>query len=109
MTLNLENSIIETLSIFSFAIVGLLLGIQKILRDWKTTKAESDIITMLHTEIQRMEEQNSRLSSEVHTLQQKIIELSQQITKLTVENTVLNQKVSDLIKELGVRNGSSKN
>lgn len=111
---NIESPILEAISASAFAFVLLILGIQKIVRDWKTTRAESDIITMLHTEIQRMEEQNTRLSTEVHNLQQKIIQLGQEVTKLTVENSMLNEKISALIKELDmskveVNNGPSKN
>jgi septal ring factor EnvC (AmiA/AmiB activator) len=111
---NLDNPIIEALTTGALALVLLVIGLQKIVRDWKTTKAESDIISMLHEEIERMEQQNKKLSDELHGLQQKLISLSQDVTRLTIENNDLREKIADMMKELNVfklevNHGSSKN
>lgn len=111
---NLENPVLEMLTTAAAALTLLVLGLQKIVRDWKTTKAESDIISMLHNEIERMEQQNKKLSDEVHSLQQKLISLSQDVTKLTVENNHLREQIADMAKDLNVfklevSNGPSQN
>ena len=111
---NLDNPIIEALTTGALALVLLVIGLQKIVRDWKTTKAESDIISMLHEEIERMEQLNKKLSDELHGLQQKLISLSQDVTRLTIENNDLREKIADMMKELNVfklevNHGSSKN
>jgi len=69
---------------------------------------------MLHEEIERMEQQNKKLSDELHGLQQKLISLSQDVTRLTIENNDLREKIADMMKELNVfklevNHGSSKN
>ena len=37
-----QESFIQTISLLALAIIGLVVGIQKLVRDWKTTKAETN-------------------------------------------------------------------
>jgi regulator of replication initiation timing len=76
------------------------MGVQKLIRDWRTTKAESDIISIMHKEIERMSAQNTTLSIELGKLQEEIIELNNQISKLNIENNKLREEISLLTTEL---------
>lgn len=96
----MEYDMIQTLSIVAAATVGAVFGIQKLIRDWRTTKAESDIISVLHQEIERMSKQNTTLSTQLNTLQLEIVELNQQLTKLNIENNKLQEEVAALTIEL---------
>ncbi|NBW15477.1 MAG: hypothetical protein EBR82_46570 [Caulobacteraceae bacterium] len=99
--MDLDNqSLVQTISLLSVGLIALVIGIQKLLRDWRTTKAESDIIQIMHTEIERMSAQNTTLSNALGSLQQEILELNKQITKLNIENNKLQEEVSILTLEL---------
>ena len=99
--MDLDNqSLVQTISLLSVGLIALVIGIQKLLRDWRTTKAESDIIQIMHTEIERMSAQNTTLSNALGSLQQEILELNKQITKLNIENNKLQEEVSTLTLEL---------
>lgn len=98
--LEIENPIVQNLSIIGLAIIVLIIGAQKIIRDWRTTKAESDIISLMHEEIERMSAQNTTLSIELGKLQTEIIQLNQQLSKLNIENHKLREEISALTSEL---------
>ena len=89
---------------------------QKIISTWKGTQAENSIIGLMHTELERLSEQNSKLSTELGVLQTNIIELNQELRKLTTENQRLHAEVERLTAEVarlqavlqqGGRDGSS--
>jgi predicted nuclease with TOPRIM domain len=95
-----KEGFLQTISLLSLAIIGLLVGIQKLVRDWKTTNAETNIISVMHTEIERMSLQNTTLSNELGKLQEEIIRLNGLISKLNIENNKLQEEVSKLTLEL---------
>jgi len=95
-----KDGFLQTISLLSLAIIGLLVGIQKLIRDWKTTNAETNIISVMHTEIERMSLQNTTLSTELGKLQEEIIRLNGLITKLNIENNKLQEEISKLTIEL---------
>jgi len=95
-----NQDLIQTISLVALAAIGLVVGIQKLLRDWRSTQAETNIIQVMHTEIERMSDQNTKLSSEIGKLQEEIIRLNQELTKLNIENNKLQQEVSQLTLEL---------
>ena len=41
-----SNSIVQTISVASLAIIGLVVGVQKLLKDWRTTDAETSVSRM---------------------------------------------------------------
>ena len=84
-----KEGFLQTISLLSLAVIGLLVGIQKLVRDWKTTNAETNIISVMHTEIERMSLQNTTLSNELGKLQEEIIRLNGLISKLNIENNKL--------------------
>jgi peptidoglycan hydrolase CwlO-like protein len=80
-----------------FAIVFLL---QKFLTGFKAEKTENSILNLMHQELERMSEQNTKLSVELGKLQEEVIELNQQIRNLTAENQQLHTEISRLTLEI---------
>jgi peptidoglycan hydrolase CwlO-like protein len=95
-----SQDLIQTVSLIALAAIGLVVGIQKLVRDWKTTNAETNIISVMHSEIERMGNQNATLSTELGKLQEEIIRLNGLITKLNIENNKLYEEISKLTIEL---------
>jgi predicted nuclease with TOPRIM domain len=75
-------------------------SVQKLLKDWKSTSAETSIITLMHNELDRMSEQNTQLSVELGRLNAQVITLNQQLQKLTIENQRLQSEVVALTREV---------
>lgn len=99
--MDVENQgFLQTISLLSVALIALVIGVQKLVRDWRTTNAESDIISIMHKEIERMSGQNITLSTTLGKLQEEIIELNKQISKLNIENNRLQEEISVLTLEL---------
>lgn len=83
--------------------VGLLGGaysLQKYLKGWRETGASSDVVKLLHQEVIRMSEQNTKLMTEITHLQNQIVTLNQQLTELQRENQLLNIQVANLSAEI---------
>ena len=95
-----NHSLIQTVSLVALAVVAFSVGIQKLLKDWKSTGAETSIITLMHTELERMSEQNGLLSNELNRLQQEMIVLNNQLAQLCVENQQLQAEVVALTNEV---------
>ena len=95
-----NQDLIQTISLVALAAIGLVVGVQKLVKDWRSTQADTNIIQVMHTEIERMSDQNTKLSSEIGKLQEEIIRLNQELTKLNIENNKLQQEVSQLTLEL---------
>ncbi len=72
----------------------------KLLKDWKSTGAETSIITLMHTELERMSEQNGLLATELNRLQQEMIILNAQLAQLCIENQQLQTEVVALTEEV---------
>lgn len=97
--LNTTN-IIEYAGSIAAGLLMLVLLLQKYLVGWKADKAEISIITLMHSELERMSEQNTRLSVEMGSLQEEVMELNKQLRTLTVENQRLNEEVTILTGEI---------
>ena len=80
--------------------LGLILGLQKILKGWKETSAESSILTMMHNELNRLSSQNKILSDELQKFQLEVVKLNNQLTDLNIENHSLKNEVIALTKEV---------
>jgi hypothetical protein len=94
------DSVLQVLGAVALAVIAVLVGIQKLLKDWKSTNAETSIITLMHTELDRMSDQNTRLSVELGRLNTQVITLNQQLQKLTIENQRLQSEVVALTREV---------
>jgi regulator of replication initiation timing len=80
--------------------MAVFIGAQKILKNWRSTEAETSIISLMHTELERMSEQNTKLSVELGRLHSEIIALNNELQKLTAENQHLRTEVSALTQEV---------
>lgn len=74
--------------------------LQKFLTGWKSDKAETSVITLMHAELERMSEQNTVLSQELGKLQQELIELNKELRYLHAENQRLHSEISVLTDEV---------
>lgn len=95
-----NHSLIQTISLVALAVIAFSVGIQKLLKEWKSTGAETSIITLMHTELERMSEQNGLLANELNRLQQEMILLNNQLAQLCVENQQLQTEVVALTEEV---------
>ena len=84
-----NNSLIQTISIVALAVIAFSVGLQKLLKDWKSTNAETSVITLMHTELERMSQQNTLLATELNRLQQEMIILNTQNIFSNILRTVL--------------------
>ncbi len=96
---NIEQTV-QGLSIVALAIIVVFVGIQKLLKDWRSTNAETNIITLMHSELERMSDQNTSLSIELGRLHTEVIALSKELQKLTLENQRLQAEVIALTNEI---------
>ncbi len=95
-----SQDLIQTISLVALAAIGLVVGVQKLLKDWRSTNAETNIIEVMHTEIERMNAQNTKLSNEIGKLQEEIIKLHQELSRLNIENSKLQTEIARLTLEL---------
>jgi predicted nuclease with TOPRIM domain len=96
---NFEQSL-QAISLIAIAVIAILIGVQKILKNWRSTEAETSIITLMHSELERMSEQNAKLSVELGRLHSEVIALNTELQKLTVENQHLRTEVATLTQEV---------
>lgn len=95
-----NHSVIQTVSLVALAVIAFSVGIQKLLKDWKSTGAETSVITLMHTELERMSAQNGILATELNRLQQEMIILNNQLSQLCIENQQLQTEVVALTEEV---------
>jgi regulator of replication initiation timing len=96
---NFEQSLQAT-SLIAIAVIAVFIGVQKIIKNWRSTEAETSIISLMHTELERMSEQNTKLSVELGRLHTEVIALNQELQKLTAENQHLRTEVTALTQEV---------
>lgn len=101
MLSNITDQTIQGLGMVALAVIAVLIGTQKILKDWRSTAAETNVITLMHSELDRMSEQNTQLSVELGRLNTEVISLNQELQKLTLENQRLQREVVALTAEIG--------
>lgn len=94
------DNFIQVLGVVATAIIVTLMAIQKIVREWRSTEAETRIITLMHIELERMSEQNTALSTELGRLHAEVINLNQQLQQLTIENQCLQREIIALTNEV---------
>lgn len=82
------------------SILALAYGLQKLINGFKTGTAESSILTLMHSELERMSAQNANLSMELGRLQVEVIALNTQLRALTAENQRLHSEVGSLTTEV---------
>lgn len=82
------------------AIIAALIAIPKLIKDWKNTGAETSVISLMHTELERLSKQNTDLSIELGRLHIQVITLNKELQKLTLENQRLQTEVVALTLEI---------
>lgn len=96
-TLEISQLIAVTMgSLLAFAF-----SVQKFLGAWQKNSTESSITSLMHSELERMAEQNTKLSVELGKLQEEMIKLNKQLRILTEENQRLHTEVVTLTSEVG--------
>lgn len=99
--MNFENTVIaQWAAAIAFGLFGLVMGLQKMMRGWKETSAETSVITLMHEELERMSTHNKILSQELASLQVEILNLNKELRNLTSENQKLHQEVASLTDEV---------
>ena len=93
-------SLTEVMGASALAIIAAFIGAQKLLKDWKSTNAETSVITLMHEELERMASQNSKLSVELNKLQLEVVKLNQELRCLIEENQRLHIEVVALTTEV---------
>lgn len=96
------DNLMQLITVVGLAVIATFIAIQKILKDWKSTSAETNIITLMHTELERMSEQNTVLSIELGRLHTEVMNLNKELQKLTVENQRLQLEVIALTNEVSL-------
>lgn len=81
-------------------LVAIAIFLQKFLTSWHSSRAENSVLTMLHAELDRMNEQNQHLSQEVGKLQTEILGLNRELRTLTHENQKLHLEINMLTGEV---------
>lgn len=81
-------------------LVGIAYGLQKLLKGWKDTSTEMSIVTLMHTELDRLSKHNATLSIELNRLQLELVSLHGELQKLTIENNRLHAEVREITKQL---------
>jgi predicted nuclease with TOPRIM domain len=100
MLSNITDQTVQGLGMVALAVIAVFIGAQKILKDWRSTAAETNVITLMHSELERMSQQNSLLSNELGNLNSQIINLRQELHNLTLENQRLHTEVVTLTNEV---------
>lgn len=95
-----SNMAIETITVIALAIVALVFGVKKVVKDWRLSDTGDGIMNLMHKELDRMSAQNTLLSTELNKLQQEIIQLNAQLRQLCIENDKLQTEVIALSNEL---------
>jgi FtsZ-binding cell division protein ZapB len=94
------DDIIQTLMMLAVAIIASLFVFKKLIKDWLSNDVESNIIKLMHIELERLSEQNTALSLELGRLHTEVIALNHELQKLTLENQRLQTEVIALTNEV---------
>lgn len=94
------HDLIQYLGVAGMGFVALALGIQRLIKEWRSNTAENHVISMMHTELDRLNTQHGKLSEEVGKLHDEIVKLNGEITTLTIENNKLRLEISVLTDKL---------
>lgn len=96
---NIE-SLLHVIGTIALAVIIVFVSVRKFIKDYTNSNTESSIIALMHTELERMAQQNTALSIELGRLHTEVINLNHQLQKLTVENQSLHSEITLLTKEL---------
>lgn len=93
-------SIAQTATAVVVAVIGAIFTLQKLMKGWKETATESNVIEIVNKQLMLMSQSNQNLTVEVGKLQSEIISLNRELRQLTAENQRLHSEVSSLTEEV---------
>ena len=89
-------NVVESAGLLAVSLIAVVFALQKVLKNFKSESAESNIISLMHNELARLSDQNKKLSEELSAFQLQVVDLNKQIQKLTLENQRLHNEVARL-------------
>lgn len=92
--------IAQTAGMIVVAILGMIFGIQKILKGWNESSTETSVLKTMHEELTRMASHNKILGEELNKFQLEVLRLNNQLTELTLENRRLHSEIVSLTEEV---------
>lgn len=95
-----QLDIVQLVGALVLGIPALAFAIKKFLSTWRSTTVEVSVLNLMHDELERMSEQNTKLSEELGKLHVEIINLNKQLRVLTEENQRLHIEVVGLRSEV---------
>lgn len=90
----------EIMAAIALGLIGLVVGIQKILKGFKGDAAETNMISLMSEELTRLSNHNRTLSEELAKFQIEVLNLNKQLNSLSLENQRLHQEVVSLTLEV---------
>ncbi len=97
---NEGTMIAQTAGLVAAGLIALVFGIQRLLKGWKETSTESNIISLMHEELSRLSVHNKTLAEELAKFQIEVLRLNKQLHDLTLENQRLHNEVVSLTTEI---------
>lgn len=94
------SEVAQAITAVAGVFLGASFGLQRLLKSWKENSAGTDIITLMHQELERLGIYNKTMSLELGSLQAELISLNKQIRNLSSENQSLHNEVSSLTTEV---------
>jgi hypothetical protein len=82
------------------ALIGAVFGIQKLLKIWKGSSVELDLIIAMHEELNRLNTYNKTLSEELGKVQVDFLNINKEMRVLSEENQKLHYEVNGLTLEV---------
>lgn len=98
--LNSDPSFIQTSVATAITALGSVFGIQKLVKIWKGSSVELDLITAMHEELNRLSAYNKTLSEELGKVQLDFMNINREMRSLSDENQQLHYEVKDLTLEV---------
>lgn len=100
MILNTNSEVLQTSAATVMAALGSMFGIQRLIKIWKGSSVELDLIKAMHEELNRLSDYNAKLSKELGEVQKDFLSLNKDIRELSDENQQLHYEVKELTLEV---------
>lgn len=95
-----SDTIAQTATMVVVVLFGIIFGVQKVLKGWKESSTESNLISLMHNELTRLSAHNAILADELAKFQLEVVSLNKQLNELTIENNRLHNEVVALTGEV---------
>lgn len=95
-----DPSFLQTSAATAITALGSVFGIQKLIKMWKGSSVELDLINAMHEELNRLSAYNKTLSEELGKVQKDFMDINREMRILSDENQQLCYEVKDLTLEV---------